>query len=175
MLSAETLLEELRRFGDPTAPVFEGWPASRADARRRWACAFAAYLGDMVDTSPALTPSGVTLVFTGVEEAFFGSITLADAAIPAAATDFADAWRAGIAALLPGASATNPGGETFTFEDMDPADVDARHATLHADLVAAFTSPQVSRRADLAEIAGALHRATAGIASTPTTFVVTYG
>ncbi|WP_437322181.1 hypothetical protein [Sorangium sp. So ce394] len=174
MLRAAVLLEELQRFGDPGAPVFAGWPTGKADARRKWAHAFQVYLSDMVDTVPTLIPTGGTLAFTGVEDAFFASITLDNPFVPDAAADLADAWRAGITALRPGSSATH-GGDTFMFEAMAPTDVAARHAALNADLVAAFTSPQVSRRADLTEIADALHRATVGLKSTPSTFVVTYG
>jgi hypothetical protein len=174
VLSAGVLLEELQRFGDPGAAVFDSWPASKVDARRKWAHAFFVYARDMVDTAPVLTPTGETLVFADVEDAFFDSITLDFALVPAAATDFADAWRAAIVALGTGAPATS-GGDSFTFQEMDPGDVGARYDALHADLVAALTTPLASRRADLEEIANAFHRATLGLKSTPTDIVVTYG
>lgn len=175
VLSAGVLLDELVRFGDPTAPGFDGWTTSRDKARAEWGRAFAIYLGDMVDVAPAIVPTGKSLVFTAVEQAFADSITLADAFPPATARDFADAWLAAILALLPGLPATGPLGAPYQFEAMNVAAVTARHATLQADLLAAFTSPKVARRDDLEEIAKAFHKATSGLTSKPTTIVVTYG
>ncbi len=173
MLVSTVLLQELQRFADPAASIFVAWPSSRIDARHKWARAYYAYVKDMVDVAPPLTPTTHTLSFTAVESAFFTSITLDNPDVVVAATDFADAWKAAIHALLPDSPATNSG-STFTFAAMDPVDVDTRYATLHADLVASFTTTRGSRRADLDEIAAAFHRATRGIRSTATTFVVTY-
>ncbi len=175
MLAAATLLTELQRFADPDAGVFAGWPLGKPDARQRWAHAFAVYIANMVDTAPVLTPTGTTLVFSGVEAAFFASLTLENPTIAAAALDFADAWKAGITALLPGAPATNPSTVSYTFATMDPMLVTTRWTALQAALVAAFTSRQMSRRDDLSEIADAFHAATVGLMSTLSPYVVTYG
>jgi hypothetical protein len=175
VLVQSVLLEELQRFADPAASVFAGWPIGKPDARRRWAHAFAQYVDDMEDTAPVLTPHGHTLSFAAVEDAFFNSLGLSNANIADAATDFADAWTAGIAALVADQPASDPSSTPFTFAAMDPLAVTARRLALIADLVTAFTERQSTRIADLDEIAAAFHTATTGLTSTLTPYVVTYG
>lgn len=173
MLRQPTLLDQLQRFADPHASVFEGWPLDRKTARHRWAHAFATYASDMVDTAPVLAPQGVTLSFEAVEAQFFATLVLVNASVDAAATDFVNAWRAAIAAIAPGSSATS-GGTTFTFAAMDATIVHARADQLHAALVRALTTSRTSSRDDLSEIADAFHAATSGLVSTATPFAVTY-
>lgn len=175
MLAQSVLLAELRRFADPSFAQFAGWPLGKPDARHKWAHAFFVYVRDMVDTAPVLTPTAVTLAFTGVEAAFFASLTLENATATEAAIDFADAWKAAIDALAAGSAATDPSSTSFTFAAMDAGDVTTRRAALQADLLTAFTTPRSTRLADLDEIAAAFHRATLGLRSTATPYVVTYG
>ena len=173
MLRQTTLLDQLQRFADPNASVFEGWPLDRETARHRWAHAFATYASDMVDTAPVLAPHGVSVSFDAVEAQFFATLVLVNATVDAAATDFTNAWRAAIAAIAPRSSATS-GGTTFTFVAMDATMVDSRANQLHAALVHALTTARTSSRDDLSELADAFHAATSGLISTATPFAVTY-
>ena len=175
VLDAAVLLTELQRFADPIAPVFAGWPSNRPDARRKWAHAYAVYADDLVDVSPVLTPRAVSLVFGAIEQAFFVELTLENPTVERAAEDFADAWRAAVGALAPGASPVDGSSTPFTFVAMEPVDVAARWTQLRAALIVAFRTHASTRREDLRQIADAFHAATTGLRSTPTPYVVAYG
>jgi hypothetical protein len=176
VLDRDVLLTELQRFADPSADVFAGWPIDRVDARRKWAHAYAVYVDDAEDVEPVLTPHPVTIDFTGVEPAFFETLTLVNATVEEAALDFARAWRAAIVALAFGATAAeSPGDPVFSFELMEPLlEVAPRFAALEAQLVVVFRRHRGSRRADLEEIADAFHAATVDLRSTATPFRVRY-
>jgi hypothetical protein len=143
-------------------------------ARQRWAHAFKVYVDDAEDVLPILTPTGVTLDFDFVEEAFFTELDLDNASIEEAAIDFADAWRTAIRALAPGDSASD-GSTTFDFVAIDPLDITTRYDALVDALVPVLRRGRATRRDDLAEIADAFHAATVGMRSTLTPIAVEYG
>lgn len=175
MLDRDVLLVELQRFADPSADVFTGWPISRVEARHRWAHAYAVYVDDAEDVEPWLSPHPVTIDFTGAERAFFETLTLVNATVEEAALDFARAWRAAIQALAFGATASEtPAAPVFSFERMDPGEVETRFEALRAELVVVLRRNRGSRREDLQEIADAFHASTVDLRSTATPFRVRY-
>ena len=164
-LDRSKLEAELAKFADPSSGSFTGWTLNREAARHAWAAAFFTYAKDMI--SVALTPTDTSIDFSQVETKFFDALSLENATIAAAAADFSDAWEAAIDGLLPGAGATISATSTpFTFAGMNPADVTARRASLESELAAKLATGSPTRAADLAEIAGAFHTATSGLAST---------
>jgi hypothetical protein len=164
-LAQSTLEAELAKFADPSSGSFEGWTPNREAARHAWAGAFFTYAKEMI--AVALAPTNTSIDFSQVEAEFFAALSLQNATIAAAATDFSNAWKAAINGLLPGAGATISATSTpYTFAGMSPADVETRRASLESELAARLATGSSTRAADLAEIAAALHTATSGLSST---------
>ncbi|MEO8553801.1 MAG: hypothetical protein ABI678_27700 [Kofleriaceae bacterium] len=164
-LDRSKLEAELAKFADPSSASFTGWTLNREAARHAWAAAFFTYASDMI--SVALAPTDTSIVFSQVETSFFDALSLENATVVAAATDFGGAWKAAIDGLLPGAGATISASSTpYTFAGMNPADVAARRASLESELATVLAAGSPTRAADLAEIAAAFHTATSGLSST---------
>lgn len=167
MLDQTELLGSLRKFCDPDHGTFEGFPTTQAQARRKWAAAFAAYFDQVQEDITPPVPGHPSLKTSGVEDAFFGDLGLEPVTSAAtAATDFAGAWSQGVLAVTLGTPAVDGSSNSYAF--LSWTNVTSLHDTLESTLRALFEVPASTAAARLDAIAGAFHTATSGLSASVT-------
>lgn len=170
MLVANDLRDRLRVFCDEPYASFAGFPTTRDIARDKWATAFAAYFNTVEEDLLPAVPGHPSMLHGGVKTAFFNSLGLdLTMSAAAAATDFADAWKAGVTAATPGAPpGATDGTFTYIFAAMQPAALTTKYTSLQSTLQSLFESPSASGVTRIGEIADAFHAATTGLKLTGT-------
>lgn len=168
MLTSDRLKTKLLPFCDPSAPDFDGLPATREQARGRWAAAFDYYIAVIEEAIPRPPPppdSHPSIVLGGVKDAFLSTLALNPVAVAkTAALDFAGAWQAAVVAIKPGGTATDNAGGTYVFAAF--ANAPALHDALAATLETLFASPTTDVETRIGKIADAFHLATTGLQAT---------
>lgn len=174
MLSSDRLVNNLRAFCDQTYETngdkFTGFPASRDQARDKWAGAFDDYISTIEEIIPRPPPPSDThpsISLGSVKSTFSSTLQLTPIGVAAtAAQDFADAWQAAINAITAGGTATDSAGGAWVFTAW--TGVPALRAALHATLTALFQAPTTDVVQRLTQIAGAFHTATKGLVANAT-------
>lgn len=162
-------MKNLRAFCDQTYETngdkFIGFPATRDEARDRWAGAFDDYIStieEIIPRPPPPTDAHPSISLGSVKSTFYATLQLTPIGVAAtAAQDFANAWQAAVNAITAGGTATDNIGGAWVFTSW--VGVPALRSALEATLTVLFQTPTTEVVPRLTQIAAAFHTATTGL------------